>query len=95
MPRAVLNGVTLAESGRTGVVEGNHYFPPESVDRSFFEGSDTRTACPWKGEAGHLSVEAGGERIEDAAWFYPHPKDAAKNIKDHVAFYGNKIRVED
>ena len=95
MPRAVLNGVTLAESGRTEVVEGNHYFPPESVDRSFFEESGTRTVCSWKGEAGHLNVEAGGERVEDAAWFYPRPKDAAKNIKDHVAFYANKIRVED
>jgi uncharacterized protein (DUF427 family) len=56
--------------------------------------SDTLTDCPCKGDAGHYTVEAGGERVEDAAWYYPEPKVAAKNIKDHVAFYGNKVRVE-
>ena len=94
MPRATLNGVTLAESDHTEVVEGNHYFPPESVNLDLFRESVTRTHCPWKGDASHYNVEASGERVEDAAWYYPEPKDAAKNIKDHVAFYGNKVRVE-
>ncbi len=94
MPRATLNGVTLAESEHTEVVEGNHYFPPGSVNLDLFRESETRTHCPWKGDADHYAVEAGGERVEDAAWYYPEPKDAAKNIKDHVAFYANKVRVE-
>ena len=94
MPRAVLNGVTLAESARTEVVEGNYYFPPASVNRELFEESETQTMCPWKGEAGHLTLALDGERVEDAAWYYPDPKDAAANIKDHVAFYGDKVTVE-
>ena len=94
MPRATANGVVLAESDHTELVEGNHYFPPESVKLDLLKESETSTHCPWKGDASHLSVEAGGERIEDAAWYYPDPKDAAKNIKDHVAFYGNKVRIE-
>ena len=65
------------------------------MNRAFFEESDTRTTCSWKGEASYLSVEVDGERVEDAAWYYPGPKDAARNIEDHVAFYGNKVRVED
>ena len=95
MPRAIANGVVLAESDRTEVVEGNHYFPPGSVNLDHLRPSETTTHCPWKGDAGHYAVEAGGERIEDAAWFYPDPSDAAEKIKDHVAFYGNKVRVED
>ena len=94
MPRATVNGVTLAESDHTEVVEGNHYFPPDSVNLDLFQESETRTHCPWKGDASHYAVEAGGERVEDAAWYYPQPKDAAKNIKDHVAFYGDTVRVE-
>ena len=95
MPRATLNGITLAESDRTEVVEGNHYFPPETVNREHFAGSGTTTHCPWKGDASYLSVEVNGTRIEDAAWYYPDPKEAAGNIKDHVAFYGNKVDVAD
>jgi len=57
--------------------------------------SETRTRCPWKGDASHYTVEVGGERAEDAAWSCPEPKNAAKNIKDHVAFYGDKVRIED
>ena len=86
MPRAMLNGVTLAESDETVVVEGNHYFPPGSVNRELFRESDTTTHCPWKGDASYLSVE-------DAAWYYPEPMQAAENIRDHVAFYGNKVEV--
>jgi len=89
-----VNGVTLAERDHTEVVEGNHYFRPDSVNLGLFRQSETRTHYPWKGDASHYTVEAGGERVEDAAWYYPEPKDAAKNIMDHVAFYGNKVRVE-
>lgn len=67
MPRATLNGVILAQSDHIEVVEGNHYFPPESVNLYFLWESDTLTHCPWKGDAGHYTVEAGGERVEDAA----------------------------
>ena len=94
MPRAIANGVVLAESDHTEVVEGNHYFPPESVDMDVFRKSETSTHCPWKGDASYYTVEADGERIEDAAWYYPNPSEAARSIKDHVAFYGNKVRVE-
>lgn len=93
MPRATLNGVTLAESDSTEVVEGNHYFPPESVNREMFRESGTTTHCPWKGDASYLSVEVDGTVVEEAAWYYPEPMDAAKNIKDHVAFYGGKVEV--
>ena len=94
MPRATVNGIALAESDHTEVVEGNHYFPLESVNLYFLWESDTRTHCAWKGDASHYTVEASSERVEDAAWYYPEPKVAAKNIKDHVAFYGNKVRVQ-
>ena len=66
MPRATLNGVILAQSDHTEVVEGNHYFPPESVNLELFRESATRTPCPWKGDASHFTVEASGETVEDA-----------------------------
>lgn len=94
MPRATLNGVVLAESDHTEVVEGNHYFPPESVNKGFFEESATTTHCPWKGDASYYTVNVEGEELRDAAWYYPQPKEAAANIKDHVAFYGNKVDIE-
>ncbi len=86
--KAVWNGATLAESDSTVVVEGNHYFPPDSVNAEYFTGSDTHTHCPWKGDASYRSVQVGEERNEDAAWYYPEPKEAAAEIKDHVAFAG-------
>jgi len=85
--RAIWNGKVLAESAQTVVVEGNHYFPPASVDRQFFEDSDTSTYCPWKGTASYKNVVVAGERNGDAAWCYPDPKDAAAEIKDHFAFW--------
>ena len=85
--RAVWNGTTLAESDATVVVEGNHYFPPESVRRDRLAPSDRHTTCPWKGEAGYYDVVADGQTNAGAAWFYPDPKPAAKEIKDHVAFW--------
>jgi uncharacterized protein (DUF427 family) len=86
--RATWNGTVLAESDDTVVVEGNHYFPPASVNDEFFEPSDSHTTCPWKGEASYRTVVvAGGDRNEDAAWYYPAPLSAAEEITDHVAFW--------
>ncbi|MHB1712436.1 MAG: DUF427 domain-containing protein [Acidimicrobiales bacterium] len=84
---ATWNGAVLAESDRTVVVEGNHYFPEGDVHTEYFEPSKTRTTCPWKGEASYQSVVVDGRRNDDAAWFYPDPKDAAKEIAGHVAFW--------
>lgn len=91
--RATWNGVVLAESDATVVVEGNHYFPPESVNREYFQDSDTHTTCAWKGLASYHTVVVAGEKNSDAAWYYPDPKDAAAEIKDHVAFW-NGVTVE-
>jgi len=77
----------LAESDRTEVVEGNHYFPPDAVKREFFSNSSTHSVCPWKGTASYYTVEVSGKQNPDAAWYYPAPKDAAKNIADYVAFW--------
>jgi uncharacterized protein (DUF427 family) len=85
--RATWNGVVLAESDETVQVEGNHYFPPDAVNREYFADSDTHTVCPWKGLASYLTVVVAGESNSDAAWFYPEPKDAAAEIKDHVALW--------
>ena len=87
MPRAVWNGTVLAESDDTVVVEGNHYFPVESLRREHFTDSDTHTVCPWKGTASYRNVVVDGEVNPDAAWYYPEPKDAAAEIKDRVAFW--------
>ena len=87
MPKAIWNGVVLAESDETRVVEGNHYFPPQAIHKSYFKKSDTHTLCPWKGEASYYHVEVNGKLNEDAAWYYPDPKPAANAIKDHVAFW--------
>ena len=87
MATATWNGTVIASSDDTVVVEGNHYFPPSSVQREFLVESDTQTTCPWKGEASYYSLEVNGERNPDAAWYYPQPKDAASEIKDHVAFW--------
>jgi uncharacterized protein (DUF427 family) len=85
--KATWNGAVLAESDRTEVVEGNHYFPPDAVKREFFSESSTHTVCAWKGVASYYTVEVNGKQNPDAAWYYPEPKDAAKNIVDYVAFW--------
>jgi uncharacterized protein (DUF427 family) len=87
MPKATWNGATLAVSDKCIVVEGNQYFPPDSVNRQYFKGSNTQTTCPWKGEASYYSVEVDGQVNKDAAWYYPQPKEAAGQIKDYVAFW--------
>jgi len=85
--RASWKGAVLAESTDTVVVEGNHYFPAESIDRTYFRESKTHTHCPWKGEASYYDVVVDGEINEDAAWHYPEPKEAAAAIKGRIAFW--------
>lgn len=85
--RAVWNGAVLAESDETIVVEGNHYFPPSSLNMDFFLDSDTHTTCPWKGMASYMTVVVDDQKNADAAWTYPQPKDAAKQIAGYVAFW--------
>ena len=85
--KAIWNGTTIAQSDETVVVEGNHYFPAESIDRQYFVDSDHHTVCPWKGTASYYTVEVDGQRNQDAAWTYPAPKEAAANIAGHVAFW--------
>ena len=85
--RAIWQTTVIAESDDTVVVEGNHYFPPGSIKKEFFKESTKNTTCPWKGVASYYHVEVGGGVNEDAAWHYPEPKDAAAEIKDHVAFW--------
>ena len=85
--KATWNGVVLAESDRTVVVEGNHYFPPDSIRADYLKPSDTHTECGWKGTASYYTVEVNGQQNPDAAWYYPNPKDAAKQIGGYVAFW--------
>ncbi len=85
--KAIWNGKVIAESDETEIVEGNHYFPPDSINKKYFEESETQSVCPWKGTASYYSLTVDGERNADAAWFYPDPKDAASQIKNHVAFW--------
>ena len=87
MARATWNGVTLAESDTFEMVEGNVYFPADSVNREYFKDSSTHTTCPWKGLASYYTVVVDGQENADAAWYYPQPKDAAKQIANHVAFW--------
>ena len=87
MPKAVWNGAVLAEAERFEMVEGNVYFPPESLKREHFRPSSTTTVCPWKGTAHYFTVLAAGKENPDAAWYYPEPKPAAENIRGMVAFW--------
>ncbi|HEX5735331.1 MAG TPA: DUF427 domain-containing protein [Blastocatellia bacterium] len=91
--KAIWQDAILAESDDTVVVEGNHYFPADSINRTYFQPSDTHTTCPWKGEASYYDVVVDGQVNGDAAWYYPEPKEAAANIKDRVAFWkGVKVQ---
>ena len=85
--KAIWNGHVVAESDDTVVVEGNHYFPPDSLRKEFFQPSAKRTTCPWKGEASYYTLEVDGAENPDAAWTYPDPKSAAANIRGRVAFW--------
>ena len=85
--KAVWNNKVLAESKDTIVVEGNHYFPPDSVNKKYFIESDTQSVCPWKGTASYYSIETDDKTNRDAAWHYPEPKPEAKQIKGYFAFW--------
>ena len=89
MPKATWNGAILAEAGteKTQIVEGNVYFPPDAVNKTFFRNSETHTVCPWKGTASYYDVVVDGKTNKDAAWYYPETKDAAKHVKGYVAFW--------
>jgi uncharacterized protein (DUF427 family) len=93
LPKAVWNGAVIAESDKTVVVEGNHYFPTSSVHAEYLRSSETHTTCPWKGKASYHSLEVNGQRNPDAAWYYSEPSPAALEIKDHMAFWKG-VRIE-
>ncbi len=85
--KALWNGAVLAESDQTVVVEGNYYFPPDSIRAEHFQPSATHTICPWKGTASYYTLVVDGKQNPDAAWFYPEPKSAAGQIAGYVAFW--------
>ncbi len=91
--KATWNGEVIAESDKTVVIEGNHYFPHDSIKSSFFKPSNAHTSCPWKGVANYYTIEVNGKENKDAAWFYPETKDLAKGIKNYVAFWKG-VKVE-
>ncbi|HVF89818.1 MAG TPA: DUF427 domain-containing protein [Blastocatellia bacterium] len=91
--KATWHDAVIAESDDTVVVEGNHYFPSESIKKEYFKESGTHSTCPWKGEASYYDVVVDGEINKDAAWYYPTPKDAAIQVKDRVAFWRG-VKVE-
>jgi uncharacterized protein (DUF427 family) len=85
--KAIWNGKVIAESDDTVVIEGNHYFPANSIKKEFYNASNANTVCPWKGTASYFSLKVDGKENQDAAWYYSEPKEAAKVIKDRVAFW--------
>jgi uncharacterized protein (DUF427 family) len=92
--KAIWKKVILAESDLTVVIEGNHYFPPESLNRRFFTESNTHTRCGWKGIASYYTIKIEDYINQDSAWYYPEPLDKARNIKNYVAFWKG-IKVEE
>jgi len=85
--KAIWNNEILAESDKTVVIENNHYFPPESINKVYFKNSDTHTHCPWKGEASYYTLEVNGKINKDAAWFYPTASQSAKKIEGYTSFW--------
>ena len=92
--KAIWNGKVIAESDETIQLEGNHYFPPQAINKDFFKKSTTYSICPWKGTASYYNVFVDGKPNMDAAWFYPAPKDAADKIKAYIAFWRGVEVVE-
>lgn len=90
--KAIWNGVTLAESDDTIVIENNHYFPPNSVNKRYLQASDHTSVCPWKGNAQYYTVVVDENENKNAGWYYPEPKEKAKEIKGYVAFW-NGVEV--
>ena len=93
MAKAIWEGATLAESSQTVEIEGNQYFPPDSIKQEFFQPSTHHTTCGWKGEASYYDVVVNDQRNPNAAWYYPEPKSAAKQIKGYIAFWRG-VRVQ-
>lgn len=93
MVKAIWNGVVLAESDNTQIVEGNHYFPPETIKREYFRENSSHTICPWKGEASYYDIVVDGQVNKGGAWYYADPKPAAAQIKEYVAFWRG-VQVE-
>jgi len=93
MAKAMWEGAVLAESTQTVEVEGNQYFPSDAIRKEYFQPSKEHSVCPWKGTASYYDIEVNGKRNPGAAWYYPDPKPAAKQIKDHVAFWKG-VKVE-
>jgi uncharacterized protein (DUF427 family) len=87
MPKAIWNNVVVAESDKCELVEGNCYFPPESIKKEYFRSSQNTSVCSWKGLANYYSLEVDGKQNQDAAWFYENPKQEAANIKGYIAFW--------
>ncbi len=85
--KAIWNGKVIAESNETIKVENNHYFPESSVNKQYLANSQTHTVCPWKGDASYFNIKIDGEVNKDAAWYYPDPKPAAKDLKNYIAFW--------
>jgi uncharacterized protein (DUF427 family) len=87
MAKAIWNGKVIAESDTVETVEGNLYFPDVSVSREYLRPSSTTSTCPWKGQARYYTIIVDGQENQDAAWYYPDPKPAAKHVKNHIAFW--------
>lgn len=92
--KAIWNNEVIAESDNTVVIEGNHYFPHDSIRKEYFKPSNAHTTCPWKGVASYYTLEVNGDQNSDAAWYYPETSELAKGIKNHVAFWKG-VKVED
>lgn len=93
MAKATWEGAVLAESDNTIEIEGNQYFPADAIHKEHFKPSNAHSVCPWKGTASYYDIEVDGKSNPGAAWYYPQPKDAARQIKDYVAFWKG-VRVE-
>lgn len=94
--KAIFNGKVIAESDETVVVEGNHYFPHDTINSEYFRSSSLHSECPWKGQAHYYHLQVNGQLLQDGAWFYPDTKAKASHIKNYVAFYTNKgVKVEE
>ena len=87
MLRAIWHDAVLAESDETRVVEGNHYFPPDSINLTYFQANDTHSTCSWKGRASYYDININGKINKDAAWYYPEPKEKAVEIRNYIAFW--------
>ncbi|MGY6530332.1 MAG: DUF427 domain-containing protein [Cyanobacterium sp.] len=93
MAKATWNGAILAQSENCEIVEGNYYFPPQSINKEYFRPTNTHTTCGWKGVASYYTIAVNGAENKDAAWYYPEPKEKAENIKNYVAFWRG-VKVE-